>query len=258
MSDLLLLNIPQVYRYLSPFNSAAPVLYAGTGSAAYSGDGGAATLAKLNGPWGIVADSAGGNVYVADQNNNCVRVIAMSSGIISTLAGYTSFWGPGGMRLDSVNGILYVTEYFSSTGHGNNRPDRVSKVILSTLKVSAVVGPGATVNTYNLWGVSDVDVDSGGNLLITELGTNCVTYLQASSGTLYTAAGSGTRFPIGYSGDGGIATSAGLGIPQSIVVDQLNGRYLFIDKNNDYGVVRSVQMSFPYMSTQSAVAPPSG
>ena len=253
------LNIPQVYQYLSPFNSA-PVLYAGTGTSGYTGDGGAATLATLNGPGGIVADSTGGKVYVADQGNNCVRVIAMGSGIISTLAGYTSFWGPSGIKLDSVNGILYVSEYFSSTGHYDTRPGRVSKVVLSTLQVSAVFGSGATVNYYGLWVVTDLDVDSGGNLFVAEGGTNCITYLQASNSAIYTAAGSGTRFPIGYAGDGGLATSAHLGIPQNIVVDQLNGRYLFIDNRCDpcgTAVVRSVQMSFPYMAHQPSVMQPS-
>ena len=251
-----------MYRYLLPFNSA-PVLCAGTSAAGYTGDGGAATLATLNGPIGVAADSTGGKVYVADQNNMCVRVIALGSGIISTLASYTSFWGPAGIKLDNVNGVLYVSEYFSSTGHYDNRPDRVSKVVLSTMQVSAVVGAGATVNNYNLWGVGDVAVDSGGNLWITELGTNCVTYLQASNGAVYTAAGTGSRNPILYTGDGGPATSATLGIPQSVVVDQVNGRYLFIDNRCDpcgYGVVRSVQMSFPYMAPQSSslIGLPSG
>ena len=192
-------------------------------------------------------------MYVADQNNNCVRVIAMSSGIISTLAGYTSFWGPSGIKLDSVNGILYVAEYFSATAHYDVRPDRVSKVVLSTMQVSAVLGPGGSIYDSALWGVSDVDVDSGGNLFIAQLGNNCITYLQASNSAVYTAAGSGNRFPISYSGDGGPATSAGLGIPEGmIVVDQINGRFLFVDLNDGYGVVRSVKMSFPYTAPQSS------
>ena len=255
----MLLNIPQVYRYLSSFNSA-PVLYAGTGASGYTGDGGAATLATLNVPVGIVADSNGGKVYVSEQSNNCVRVIAMGSGIISTLAGYTSFWGPGGIRLDSVNGILYVSEFFSSTGHYDSRPGRVSKVVLSTLQVSAVLGPGAAVNYNGLWALTDLDVDSGGNLFVAQGGTNCITYLQVSNSAIYTAAGSGSRDPIGYTGDGGPATSARLGIPQGIVVDQLNGRYLFIDNRCDpcgFAVVRSVQMSFPYTAYQPSIIRPS-
>ena len=45
---------------------------AGTGSYGYSGDGGAATLAKLNTPKGVAFDSSG-NVYIADMINNRIR-----------------------------------------------------------------------------------------------------------------------------------------------------------------------------------------
>ena len=69
---------------------------AGTGSASYSGDGGAATSATLYFPMGVALDSSGifslffmcffpffmlsfslGNVYIGDQNNNCVRKVTV-------------------------------------------------------------------------------------------------------------------------------------------------------------------------------------
>ena len=59
--------------------------FAGTGVANFSGDGGPATAAQLNGPAGMVFDSAG-NLYFADLNNQRVRKID-TSGIISTVAG---------------------------------------------------------------------------------------------------------------------------------------------------------------------------
>jgi len=58
---------------------------AGTGAAGFSGDGGPASLAQLNLPYGVAAD-ANGSVYVADLNNNRVRRIA-PDGTISTFAG---------------------------------------------------------------------------------------------------------------------------------------------------------------------------
>ena len=55
---------------------------AGTGlTAGYSGDGGLATLAKLNGPVGVAFDAAS-NIYIADANNNIIRRIgAATTGI---------------------------------------------------------------------------------------------------------------------------------------------------------------------------------
>ena len=59
---------------------------AGTGKAGFSGDGGPALEAKLNGPKGIAVDS-GGNVVIADTENDAVRKIDTRTGLISTVAG---------------------------------------------------------------------------------------------------------------------------------------------------------------------------
>src|SRR5207244_1541171 len=48
---------------------------AGNGSGGYGGDGGAATEANLNVPWGV-AMAADGSLYIADTNNNRVRRVA--------------------------------------------------------------------------------------------------------------------------------------------------------------------------------------
>ena len=59
--------------------------FAGTGMAGYSGDGGHAANAELNGPSGLTTD-ARGNVYIADYENHAIRVVDRK-GIIRTLAG---------------------------------------------------------------------------------------------------------------------------------------------------------------------------
>ena len=77
---------------------------AGTGTSGYSGDGGTATSATLNGPGGLALDSTGtlqllfivfcldslnslGNVYIADIDNFCIRKVTVSTGIITSIAG---------------------------------------------------------------------------------------------------------------------------------------------------------------------------
>ncbi len=59
---------------------------AGTGVAGFSGDGGPATAARLNGPAGLDAD-ASGNIYLVDSSNARIRKIAFADGKISTVAG---------------------------------------------------------------------------------------------------------------------------------------------------------------------------
>ncbi|HXD92981.1 MAG TPA: hypothetical protein VNX01_07180, partial [Bacteroidia bacterium] len=70
---------------------------AGTGTQGYAGDGGQATAAFLNQPYGVGADMAG-NVYIADFGNAVIRKVNYSSGVISTIAGNgtSGYSGDGG------------------------------------------------------------------------------------------------------------------------------------------------------------------
>ncbi len=69
---------------------------AGTGSAGFSGDGGAATSATLNTPRNIAID-ASGNLYISDSSNSRIRKVN-TAGTISTVVGSGSsgFGGDGG------------------------------------------------------------------------------------------------------------------------------------------------------------------
>src|ERR1700733_1041182 len=68
---------------------------AGNGSAGFSGDGGPATSAQLNGPDGLAVDSSG-NLYIADAGNNRIRRV--TNGVITTVVGNgtTNALGDGG------------------------------------------------------------------------------------------------------------------------------------------------------------------
>ena len=60
---------------------------AGNGTAGYTGDGGPATNAEMNYPYGGIALDASGNVYFTDYTNNVCRKITVATGFISTFAG---------------------------------------------------------------------------------------------------------------------------------------------------------------------------
>ncbi|MGB6743165.1 MAG: Ig-like domain repeat protein [Terracidiphilus sp.] len=85
-------------------------LVAGTGTAGSSGDGGAATLAQVNAPRGVWADTVG-NVYIADTSNNKIRVVDVT-GNIHTFAGSgtASSTGDGGpataATIDNPQGVM--------------------------------------------------------------------------------------------------------------------------------------------------------
>ncbi len=66
-------------------NAPYMTLIAGNGTCGYSGDGGAATSAKLNYPSNVAV--ANGKLYISDSSNCRVRVVDLASGVISTFAG---------------------------------------------------------------------------------------------------------------------------------------------------------------------------
>lgn len=72
---------------------------AGTGEPGFSGDGGPAVSARLNGPEGVWAD-ASGNIYIADTRNQRIRKVD-SRGVITTIAGRgtAGFSGDGGLAV---------------------------------------------------------------------------------------------------------------------------------------------------------------
>ena len=107
--------------------------FAGSGTTTvggFSGDGGAATSARLDSPDAVAVDGSG-NVYIADRINNRVRKVD-SSGTISTIAGTGTrgFGGDGGAatsaQLNYPEGVAVDGSgniYIADTG--NNRVRRV-------------------------------------------------------------------------------------------------------------------------------------
>jgi sugar lactone lactonase YvrE len=139
--------------------SGALSVFAGTGTAGFSGDGGQATAARLNRPIGVVVDSAG-NVYVLDAGNSRIRKVS-TAGVISTVA--SNLQTPNDLFLAS-SGDLYVTE-----------AGRVRSFNPVTGNPTAIAGTGVPGSTGN-GGLAasaqvtplDVAVDTAGNVFISE------------------------------------------------------------------------------------------
>lgn len=111
---------------------------AGTGTAGYNGDQITATTARLNNPYSVTVDSSG-NIYIADYDNERVRIID-PTGIIDTFAGIgvATANGDGGPADEAglhkpcyveltPNGSLLISEV------NNNRLRLVQDGIITTL-----------------------------------------------------------------------------------------------------------------------------
>jgi len=189
---------------------------AGNGTFGFGGDNGPATSAQLYLPQGIAVDSAG-NLYIADEYNNRVREV--SNGIMTTLAGsatqgYAGDGGPAtaaglfmpqGVTVDSAGNV-----YIADTDDG---------------RVREVSNGAITTAAGNLGHPTQVTADGAGNVYISD--ANGVRKL--SGGIVSSVAGNGT---IGFSGDGGPATSAQLFAAYGIAVDSAGSVYIADAGNN--------------------------
>jgi uncharacterized protein (TIGR03437 family) len=201
---------------------------AGNGVQGFSGDGGPATSASLNGPSGLAVDS-GGNLYIADQNNSRIRRV--SGGVIATVAGngtqeYSGDGGPSvsaslnqpsGVAVDSV-GNLYIAD------QDNNRIREVSGGVITTVAGNGTegdVGDGGPATSAFLGNPDYIVVDAADNLYIADQ-TNC-RIRKVSHGIITTVVGNGNQ---GYSGDGGPATKASLNQPAGVAVDPAGNLYI--------------------------------
>ncbi len=105
---------------------------AGTGEKGYSGDGGPAVDATMNGPKGI-AVAADGSIYVVDTENQVIRVIDPETKRIETYAGmgpeHRGYGGDGGdprqAKFDRPHGICVAPDGAVYIGDTNNNRVRV-------------------------------------------------------------------------------------------------------------------------------------
>ena len=203
---------------------------AGTGFSGFS-DGTPATNQQLNFPTGIAVDGSG-NVYVADYSNKCIRKISGTT--ISTIAGgvnggwyngdgspatnYAVF--PTGVAVDE-SGNIYIADY------QNNRIRKVT----SGGTISTIAGTGTA--GYNGDGISATTARlnnpvgialSGTHLYISDFVDYRIRKFTVG-GNISTIAGTGIS---GYSGDGGLATNAGIDVGYGVAVDA-SGNVFIID-----------------------------
>jgi uncharacterized protein (TIGR03437 family) len=196
---------------------------AGNGTPGFSGDGGAATKAQLNGPLGVAVDATG--IYIADTNNNRIRKVA-ANGVIFTLGGNgnASFYGdetqalqasvhaPEGLAV-APDGTLYIADTLNQRVRKIG-PDGVIHTVAGN-GLAAFSGDAADATKVSLNEPAAVALDSNGKLYIADRGNNRIRAV-APDGSIATIAGNGNP---GGGGDGFAATSAPLAGPQGVAVD---------------------------------------
>jgi sugar lactone lactonase YvrE len=216
------------------------ITIAGNGYTGFSGDGGPATSAMLNDPFGVAVDSSG-NVFFSDQGNNRVREVVKSTGTIITVAG-TGSASYNGDNIPATSAMLNQPNGVAVDGQGNVfisdwHNNRVREVVKSTGTIITFAGTGtsgftgdggpATSARVNFPG--GVAVDTFGNVFIADSSNERVREVVRATGLITTVAGSGT---MGFGGDGFSPTSAAMNLPYAVAVDSV-GNLFIADSNNN-------------------------
>jgi len=150
---------------------------AGNGTAGYSGDGSAATAAKLNYPHGIAVTSSG-KLYVADYSNYVVREVNMPTGNIATVAGNNTYgysgdgsvpiWAqlshPIGVAVDPTQTKLYIADLDNNRVRMITNPPNI--ITYAGNGTSGFSGDGGAANAAQLSQPAGLICDVNGNLYI--------------------------------------------------------------------------------------------
>ncbi|MDX2511242.1 MAG: sugar-binding protein, partial [Desulfobacterales bacterium] len=227
----------------------------------FSGDGGPAAEARIEGCGGIAVDSSG-NIYFSDIGNSCIRKID-ANGIINTIAGIpgssgyggdgelatqAQFFSPKGIAVDDI-GNLYIADSY------NNCVRKIdANGIITTIaggNGAGYSGDGGLAINAQIYQPEGIAVDQAGNIYTTgatPYGPHVIRRVDAS-GIITTFAGTSSR---GFSGDGGIATSAQLCYPRDVALDNVGNVYIADDSNsrirmvNTNGIITTIAGSGVY------------
>ena len=210
---------------------------AGTGEPGYSGDCGPGSAAQLREPNDCFLDGRGG-LLIADIQDQRIRRLDLSTGIIATFAGngQKERAGDGGPAIEA--GILGARAVCND-GMGNTyiceREGNGVRMVNALGRMSTIAGTGDGGYTGDggpaltaTWGAPKaIRCDLQGNILVVDTENHAIRKIDAASRIVTTVAG-GHK---GGDGDGGDAVNAGMDRPHGADVDAQGNIYI-ADSNN--------------------------
>ena len=219
--------------------TGAATIVAGTSKkAGFSGDGGLATSATLSNPY-CATPAADGTLYICDYSNNRIRKVA-PNGIITTLiGGADGFSGDGGPASSAQirSAMDIVIDSAGNLIFSDWRNYRIRKITPAGT-ISTIAGFGGITFTGDGGSALQANIDPyalalgpNGSIYFTDCGppgaqsTSYRVRMINSSGIISTVAGSAAT---AEAGDGGPATSAGLGLPGGVVLDSAGNLYISV------------------------------
>jgi streptogramin lyase len=214
--------------------------FAGTGEPGFGGDGGPATAAHLNQPFGLVRgpDRA---LYVCDTENHVIRRIA-PDGTISTVAGTPGrkgYAGDGGLataalmnepyevRFDSA-GDLYVVERVNHLVRHVDMRRGVIDTLAGTGK-PGFAGDGGPATKAQFNQPHSLQFDARGDLYVCDILNHRVRRIDMKSKAIETFAGTGEKRP---TPDGAKLAGTPLHGPRALDFDRAGDLWLALREGN--------------------------
>lgn len=242
--------------FLQPLSGQYITTVAGNGVSACFEDNKLAICTPFAYPSNICI-APNGDIYVPCGNS--LKKITASTGIVSRVAG-TDTPGSGGDGGPAINalmqyaiavvidavGNLYIAEY------GGNK---IRKITMSTGIITTIAGTGSAgysgdgglaVNAQinQPW---ELSVDANSNVYIADHLNARVRKVDAATGIITTVAGNGSTSA--STGDGGLATNAGIPYPVSICHDNSGNLYISENFGNITSRIRKVNSATGIITT---------
>lgn len=213
--------------------------FAGNGTQGGSGDGGPATAAQIDNPFGVVRGPDGA-IWFCEYTGQRIRRVA-ADGTISTIAGTgkKGYSGDGGPALQATfnlphelrfdaKGDLYVVDM---TNHVVRKIDMKTKIIttFAGTGMAGYSGDGGPAAKAQFKSPHSIQFGPDGSLYVCDIGNNVIRKIDMKSGDISTFAGTGKP---GVTPDGAPIAGTPLKGPRSLDFDKAGNLWLVTREGN--------------------------
>jgi streptogramin lyase len=213
--------------------------FAGNGKQGFSGDGGPATAAQIDNPFGVVRGPDGA-LWICEYTGQRIRKVN-ADGTIHTVAGSSKkgYTGDGGPALEATfnlpheirfdkDGNYYIADM---SNHAIRRVDAKTGIITTFAGTGAAgySGDDGPANKSQLKQPHSIQFGADGNLYICDIGNHVIRKVDMKTGTISTFAGTGKP---GVTPDGAPIKGTPLKGPRSLDVDKDGNFWLATREGN--------------------------